>query len=82
MLIAGSVLSVLTAAAGAVFAGRHWSDGTAFDADTSPTFGIVVGIEFGVAAIGAGLLALLRRNELAAPGSPSSWACTSSRLRR
>ncbi|MBQ1012420.1 hypothetical protein KBX53_15945 [Micromonospora sp. M51] len=67
VLIAGSVLSLLTAAAGALFAWRHWSDGTALDADTSPTFGIVVGIEFGVAAVGAGLLALLRRNELVAP---------------
>ncbi|MFG3642110.1 hypothetical protein ACGF3C_17775 [Micromonospora sp. NPDC047762] len=67
VLIAGSVLSLLTAVAGALLAWRHWSDGTAFDADTSPTFGIVVGIEFGVAAVGAGLLAMLRRNELAAP---------------
>ncbi|TQJ20781.1 hypothetical protein FBZ33_0984 [Micromonospora sp. A202] len=67
VLIVGSVLSLLTAAAGALFAWRHWSDGTAFDADTSPTFGIVVGIEFGAAAVGAGLLALLKRRELIAP---------------
>ena len=67
MLIAGSVLALITAAAGALFAWRHWSDGTAFDADTSPVFGIVVGIEFGAAAVGAGLLALLRRTELTAP---------------
>ncbi|WP_327032545.1 hypothetical protein [Micromonospora ureilytica] len=66
-LIAGSILSLLTAAAGGLLAWSHWSDGTAFDADTSRTFGIVVGIEFGVAAIGAGLLALLRRRELIAP---------------
>ncbi|WP_433316618.1 hypothetical protein ACQP0U_06370 [Micromonospora sp. CA-269861] len=67
VLIAGSVLALLTATAGGLLAWSHWSDGTAFDADTSRTFGIVVGIEFGVAAIGAGLLALLRRRELIAP---------------
>ncbi|MET8308177.1 hypothetical protein [Micromonospora sp. NPDC005173] len=66
-LIAGSVLSLLTAAAGGLLAWSHWSDGTAFDADTSRTFGIVVGIEFGAAAVGAGLLALLGRRELTAP---------------
>ncbi|WP_328424357.1 hypothetical protein OG470_13840 [Micromonospora sp. NBC_00389] len=67
VLIAGSVLSLLTAAAGGLLAWSHWSDGTAFDADTSRTFGIVVGIEFGAAAVGAGLLALLGRRELTAP---------------
>ncbi|RLP93660.1 hypothetical protein EAD89_05620 [Micromonospora sp. BL4] len=67
VLIAGSVLSLLTAAAGALLGWRHWSDGTVFDDDTGRTFGIVVGIEFGVAALGVGLLALLRRRELSAP---------------
>ncbi|MFE9918609.1 hypothetical protein ACFYPG_25970 [Micromonospora sp. NPDC005553] len=67
VLIAGSVLALLTATAGGLLAWRHWSDGTAFDDDTSRTFGIVVGIEFGVAAVGAGVLALLRRRELTAP---------------
>lgn len=67
VLIAGSVLSLLTAVAGALLAWSHWSDGTAFDADTSRTFGIVVGVEFAVAAVGAGLLARLRRGELIAP---------------
>ncbi|MBQ0900610.1 hypothetical protein [Micromonospora sp. U21] len=66
VLIVGSVLSLLTAAAGALLAWSHWSDGTAFDADTSPTFGLVVGVEFGVAAVGAGLLALLGRRKLIA----------------
>ncbi|MFI6262404.1 hypothetical protein [Micromonospora sp. NPDC051006] len=64
LLAVGSVLSLLTAAAGGVLAGRHWSDGTAFDADTSRTFGLVVGVEFGLAALGAGLLALRRRKDL------------------
>jgi hypothetical protein len=63
-LVAGSVLSLLIAAAGAVLAWRHWSDGTAFNADTSRAFGIIVGIEFAVAALGAVVLARLRRSDL------------------
>lgn len=63
-LIAGSVASLLTVAAGGLLAWRHWNDGTVFDEDTSRTFGIVVGIEFGAAAAGAVLLALRRRREL------------------
>ncbi|BCY09551.1 hypothetical protein [Actinoplanes sp. L3-i22] len=63
-LIAGSVTSVLTLLAGLLLAWPHWSDGTVFDEDTSRTFGIVVGIEFGAAALGAGLLALRRKTEL------------------
>ena len=35
---------------------QHWSDGTAFDEDTSRTFGIVVGIEVVLAAVGAAVL--------------------------
>ncbi|MFI1192508.1 hypothetical protein ACH4T9_04420 [Micromonospora sp. NPDC020750] len=64
VLTIGSVLSLLTAVAGGVLTWRRWSDPTAFDADTSRTFGLVVGIEFGVAALGAGLLALRGRREL------------------
>lgn len=64
LLIAGSVGSVLTVVAGVLLAVRHWNDGTVFDEDTSRTFGIVVGIEFGAAALGAVLLAVLRRREL------------------
>jgi hypothetical protein len=37
---------------------------TAFDADTSRTFGLVVGIEVALAAIGAAVLARRRRSEL------------------
>ncbi|MEU5939436.1 hypothetical protein ABZ807_09615 [Micromonospora sp. NPDC047548] len=64
VLAVGSVLSLLAAVAGGVLTWRHWSDGTAFDADTGRAFGVVVGIEFGAAALGAGLLALRRRREL------------------
>ncbi|MEU4551149.1 hypothetical protein EV382_5738 [Micromonospora violae] len=67
VLIAGSVLALLTAAAGVFLGWSHRSDGTVFDADTSRTFGIIVGIEFGFAALGAGALTLLRRGELIAP---------------
>jgi hypothetical protein len=63
-LITGSVATVLTAIAGGLLAWQHWNDGTVFDGDTSRTFGIVVGIEFGAAALGAILLALRGRKEL------------------
>ncbi|WP_436532339.1 hypothetical protein [Actinoplanes sp. HUAS TT8] len=63
-LIAGSVLSFVTLAAGIVLAVRHWNDGSAFDGDTSRVFGIVVGIEFGAAGLGAILLAVRHRAEL------------------
>jgi hypothetical protein len=59
----GSGLALLTAVAGGLLTWRHWSDGTVFDDDTSRSFGIVVGIEFAAAAIGAGLLAVRRRAE-------------------
>jgi len=63
-LTAGSILSMLTAIAGGVLAWQHWGQGTAIDATTAPTFGIIVGIEFGIAAIGAALLTKVRRTEL------------------
>ncbi|MEU9506389.1 hypothetical protein AB0D32_08915 [Micromonospora sp. NPDC048170] len=64
LLGVGSVLSLLTAVAGGILTWRRWAEPTAFDADTSRTFGVVVGIEFGAAALGAGLLALRRRQDL------------------
>jgi len=46
-----------------LLAWRHWSDGSVFDSpDTGPDFGIVVGIEFGLAGLGAGLLAIRERH--------------------
>ena len=63
-LIAGSVAALATAAAGGILMWRHWSDGTAFDRDTSIRFGIVVGIEFALAGIGAAILAARRRSDL------------------
>jgi hypothetical protein len=49
---------------GALLAWRHWSDGTAFDRDTSIAFGIVVGIEVLLAGGGAAVLAAKRRKDL------------------
>ncbi|MDI6106019.1 hypothetical protein QLQ12_46385 [Actinoplanes sp. NEAU-A12] len=63
-LVAGSVTSILTVIAGGLLTWRHWHDGTAFDEDTSRAFGVVVGIEFGAAALGAALLAVRRRRDL------------------
>jgi hypothetical protein len=63
-LIAGSVTSLVTAAVGGILMWRHWSDGTAFDRDTSIRFGIVVGIEFALAGIGAAILGARRRSAL------------------
>lgn len=63
---AGSVLSLLTLGAGILLAARRWNDGTVFDDDTSRTFGIVVGIEFAAAGLGAGLLAWRRHADLMA----------------
>jgi hypothetical protein len=39
------------AAATGVMTWRHWSGPTVFDADTSRTFGLVVGIEVALAAV-------------------------------
>jgi hypothetical protein len=63
-LIAGSILSLLTAVAGGLLTWRHWTDGTALDADTSRAFGVVVGIELVAAGLGATLLARRRRSDL------------------
>ncbi|BAL89563.1 hypothetical protein AMIS_43430 [Actinoplanes missouriensis 431] len=63
-LIAATVVSLLTAVAGGLLAWRHASAGTVFDDATSRTFGIVVGIEFAAAGVGAVILAVLRRREL------------------
>ena len=58
-LIAGSILSLLVAVAGGFFTWQHWSTGTAFTPQTGRTFGLIVGIEFALAGIGAGVLAAL-----------------------
>ncbi|GAB7045641.1 hypothetical protein [Catenuloplanes indicus] len=62
-LIGGAALGTLTLAAGLAVALLNWSGGTAFDADTSRTFGIVVGIECAAMGLGGGLLAALKRTD-------------------
>jgi hypothetical protein len=64
MLIGGSVTALLIMVTGVVLTWQQWSDGTALDAATSRSFGIIVGIEFAVAGLGAGWLAWRRRSEL------------------
>jgi hypothetical protein len=69
VLVAGSVLSLLTAVGGGVVAWRHWTGPTVFDAGTGRVFGVVVGIELVLAVLGATLLARRRRSDLIA-----AWA--------
>lgn len=63
-LITGSVLSALTFVASGLLTWRLFDAGTAFDAETGRTFGIIVGIEFALAGIGAGLLSWRGKKEL------------------
>jgi hypothetical protein len=63
-LILGSILSGLAIVGGGLLGWQHWDDPTALDADTSRSFGILVGIEFGLAGIGAAILGIRRRAEL------------------
>jgi len=66
-LMAGAILSLLVALVGGFFTWQHWSTGTAFNPQTGRTFGLIVGIEFAMAGIGAGLLSWWGRGELIAP---------------
>ncbi len=54
---AGSMLSVIVAIAGLYLAITNWSAATALTREASITFGIVVGIEFAIAGIGATIFA-------------------------
>jgi hypothetical protein len=56
-LIAGSVVAAVVALAGGVLAVRHWSGASAIHAPGAGRhYGIIVGVEFAVAGIGAGVL--------------------------
>jgi hypothetical protein len=63
-LVTGSVVSLVTMVAGGLLVWRHWSDGTAFDEDTSKAFGIVVAIEVVLAGAGAAVLGARGRKEV------------------
>jgi hypothetical protein len=71
-LIVGALLSIVVAVAGAVLAWRNWS--AAGSALSEPgamrRYGIIVGVEFGVAAAGAAGIAVWGRSEYIAP-----WIC-------
>ena len=63
-LITGAILSVASAAAGAFYTWRFWSDGSVFDSSTSRAFGIVVGIEVALAGTGSWYLSARDRSDL------------------
>jgi hypothetical protein len=63
-LFTGSVVSLATMLAGGFLVWWHWGDGTAFDEDTSKTFGVVVGIEVVLAGVGAAVLAARGRRDV------------------
>lgn len=66
-LVAGSLAGVVVAGAGAIRMWQDWSSGSAIDAESGPIFGIIVGIEFAIAALGSLALIAVRRSELIAP---------------
>lgn len=63
-LTIGSVVSLLVAVAGAVLAWPYWTDGTVFTPAVGYRFGVVVGVEFALCGLGAGVLAALGKAEL------------------
>jgi hypothetical protein len=71
LLIAGAVLSIAVALIGAVLAWRNWSGGSALrEQGAMRDYGIIVGVEFGVAAAGAAGIAAWGRSPYIAP-----WIC-------
>ncbi len=71
LLIGGALLSLAVAVAGAVLAWRNWSGGSALsEPGAMRHYGIIVGVEFGVAAAGAAGIAWWGRSEYIAP-----WIC-------
>ena len=67
-LIAGAVLSLGVAAIGAVFAWRAWSrDSVVGEPGSMRQYSIIVGAEFGIAALGAAALVLQRQSAYLSP---------------
>jgi hypothetical protein len=67
----GAVLSLIVAAVGAVHAWRNWSGGPALsEPGAMRQYGIIVGVEFGIAAGGAAVLTLRGHSEHVA-----AWVC-------
>jgi hypothetical protein len=70
-LIVGAALSLIVAVVGAVYAWRNWSDGSALrEPGVIRQHTIIVGVEFGVAAAGATVIALSGHGEYLA-----AWVC-------
>lgn len=64
VLITGAILAFLVAVAGGVLTWRQWSSGTAFNPHTGRRFGLIVGLEFAIAGVGAGGLTVLGKADL------------------
>ena len=70
-LIAGTALSLAVSVTGAVLAWRHWSGASALSQPGAMRqYGIIVGVEFGVAAAGAAAMIFSGRSHYLAP-----WIC-------
>lgn len=70
-LIAGAVLSLVVAVIGAVFAWRNWSGDSALsEPGAMRRYGIILGVEFGVAAVGAAAMIFMGHSQFLAP-----WIC-------
>ena len=67
LLIVGTILSLLVAVVGGVLTWQHWSTGTVFNPQSGRAFGLIAGIEFAAAGIGAGVLTALGKANLIAP---------------
>jgi hypothetical protein len=71
LLIAGAVASLVVAVVGGLLAWRNWSGVSALgEPGSMRRYGIIVGVEFGLAAAGAIAVALWGRREYVAP-----WVC-------
>jgi len=75
-LVAGSVLSLLTAVTGGVLTWRHWTDPSAFDAGTSRTFGTSSASSSPWPASGPPSWPAAGGPTSSPPGSPWSSGCT------
>jgi hypothetical protein len=70
-LTLAAMLSLVVGAAGGYLAWRHWGDGSALsEPGAMRRYGITVGIELGLAGVGAAILGVRKRQDLIAP-----WIC-------
>jgi hypothetical protein len=71
LLTVGAVLSLIVAVVGAVYAWRNWLGGSALGEPAAMRrYGIIVGVEFGIAVVGAAVIALCGGGEYIA-----AWVC-------